>query len=94
MKQRDLEKVLREEINRADPIGLISLGAPADEYVIEVRKIEQGFNKIRNGKALEEFIYKTFVEMFDAKLAGPKSVYLKLSNRIYRRLKTQADAGF
>lgn len=84
MNKKFLENLIRKEINKVDPIGLISMGAPKDEYDSEVEEIMLKINTCGNEKDLEELIYKTFVRMFDTRLAGSREIYRKLSSRIFR----------
>lgn len=86
MNRKFLENLLRKEITKVDPIGLISMGAPKDEYDSEVEQIVSEINSCRNVKDLEELMYKTFVRMFDERLAGPKEIYRSLAFRIFSKI--------
>lgn len=81
-----LANLIIKELNRVDPIGLISMGAPRDEYNPEVKEILSKINLCKSEKDLEELMYNTFVKMFDERLAGSREIYRKLSSRIFGSL--------
>lgn len=83
-----IQELVRAEINKADPIGLISMGAPKDEYSPEVEEIVKNFNSLRDLKEVEALVYKTFVKMFDSRLAGSRKNYKALASRIFKTLNT------
>lgn len=86
MNRKFLKNLIREEINKADPIGLISMGAPRDEYGSEAEEIMLTIGTCRTEKDLEGLIYKTFVRMFDKRIAGSREIYRELSSRIFNRI--------
>ena len=56
--------IIKFEIDKWDPVGLLNDGAPEDEYDIEITKI---FSKIENLTNIEDLachIYNVFLEMF------------------------------
>lgn len=59
-----LEKI-RKEINNWDPIGLLEIGAPKNEYEQEIVKISSKIMLENNKDKLGEIIYEIFLEMFD-----------------------------
>ncbi len=87
MNKKALEDLISEEITKADPIGLISMGAPSDEYDPEVREITEKINLCKSATDLERLIHETFVRMFGGEdTAGKRSKYRILSKRIYKKL--------
>lgn len=71
-----IEHILRSY----DPIGLIAVGAPDDEYREEARLIAN--LNINDPKILAEEIYKIFVHQFDEESAGGRVNYSKIAEEI------------
>ncbi len=76
-------KKVRDIINKHDPIGLVKLGCPINEYHPEVKQIISKINLKNSVNELQEAVYHIFVNMFDKKLVGPKSKYQELSAEIF-----------
>ncbi len=56
--------IIKSVVDKADPIGLLGMCCPADEYDSEVEMI---FARIRKGMSVDEIaniIYAVFFEMF------------------------------
>lgn len=85
-----MENLVRKEITEADPIGLISMGAPKDEYDTEVKEIIARIDTCKSTTDLQELIYGIFVKMFDEKIAGRRETYQNLAGRIFSSLKTNS----
>jgi hypothetical protein len=71
-------------IRPIDPIGLISEGAPLDEYDTEINAIMALILNDKDVKSIEEKVYKVFCEAFDKEIAGEKSIYLKIAQEIMK----------
>lgn len=56
---------------RADPMNLVKMGAPEDEYELEVDVILQGLNEARSPGDLGQIIYDAFVDCFGSSFAAP-----------------------
>lgn len=54
--------IIKEAIDFFDPLGLLALGAPKDEYDIEARMIESKLNS--SNEPLEEIIKNVFESQF------------------------------
>lgn len=76
-----LLKKVKEVIDKHDPVGLISGGAPRDEYAGEVIKVIK-LLPCDKRKLVEE-IYKVFVDSFDEQIAGDKSKYELIAGEIF-----------
>lgn len=74
----------RKIINKYDPIHLIGMGCPVDEYDGEVRRILDALDKVNSPKELSDLIHKIFVKMFFKEIAGPKENYQKLASELYK----------
>jgi hypothetical protein len=71
---------LREIINKNDPIGLISMGAPEDEYEAEVKTIIVQLDRIKNKEETLDLIYSEFEKWFGN--AGKKENFRKMASEI------------
>lgn len=79
---------LRTIINQHDPIGLIDLGAPDDEYESEVKTIIVQLDKEMTEQQVHDLVYNEFLRWFnEASTAGSKDAYKELSNEIYKWMK-------
>ena len=68
--------IIKQEIDRWDPVGLLSDGAPESEYNIEITKISSLFIEEVTEETLAQHIHDVFLEMFD------ESTYTKAKNII------------
>jgi hypothetical protein len=78
-KQRLVEKIL----NKYDPIGLIKLGAPEDEYSSEAKEIIHQLDVVKNINELSQTIWAIFVCSFDLSIAGPVNYYKLIAAEIW-----------
>lgn len=76
---------LPEVLSHSDPIGLIAIGFPPDEYVPEAEHIYEGLSTIGDQEALQDLMYGVFVRMFDASLAGPRTAYEEPARNFWHR---------
>ncbi|HLD34100.1 MAG TPA: hypothetical protein VJB66_05210 [Candidatus Nanoarchaeia archaeon] len=81
---------LRKIFNKHDTIGIF-FGDNIDEYDLETKQIIAKFKSSKNKSEFLTLVHKVFIRMFDKKIAGSKSRYLKLSNELYARLKTEKN---
>jgi hypothetical protein len=87
-----LYEVVKEIVDRLDPIGLLALGCPDDEYAPEIERIAQ---RLATAKALslemvQTILHETFAEFFDDELAGPTERYREAAREIMQHLETLA----
>jgi hypothetical protein len=59
--------IVKEVIDEYDPCGLLSLGAPADEYDLESRKIADRIQKDSTTDEISVVISDVFNKMFNKK---------------------------
>ena len=84
--------VISKIINKHDPLGLIAIGAPLDEYNIEARIIFDTLNQNRfedliEPGELEMTIRKIFSEKFGASIVNRSlSKYKEISNQLMEAL--------
>ena len=83
-KQGDRFTELRTIINKHDPIGLLSIGAPEDEYESEVKTILVQLDTAMTEQQVHDLIYQEFIRWFnDESTAGSKENYSGLAKDIY-----------
>ena len=69
---------------RRDPVGLVRIGAPEDEYVPEVGTILPRLGAvISEGEALN-VVHEEFVRWFGPEVAGPRERYAETASEIWR----------
>jgi len=82
-------------VREADPVRLIAIGAPDDEYDVEVSTILPRLREATSASDVLRIVHEEFVQMFDAKIAGPSEIYATLSEAIWqtwqRRRATSSD---
>lgn len=77
---------IKSIINAADPVDLISGGAPDDEYEAEVVKTLELFQANECKEISGADIHKIFIQMFGADIAGEKGVYDDIAEKIIAAL--------
>jgi hypothetical protein len=70
-------------VNANDPIDLIAMGAPVDEYSSEVASIAMLGAKDVTEQEMSAAIYVLFCKMFDEKTAGGKEKYAKIAHELF-----------
>src|SRR6266496_5398762 len=75
----DVSRILRE----ADLIGLIAMGAPADEYDPEVSTILPRLREARAAVGVQRIVHEEFVRWFGADLVGPLTDYAEVAEKIW-----------
>lgn len=81
--QTRLHAAVREILNKEDPIGLIAMGAPADEYEPEISTILAKVGSCKSVRSLQTMIHAVFAEWFDAKTAGPCGRYRSIAEQVF-----------
>ena len=75
MEERNLKGSIKEVIDLYDPIGLLKMGAPQDEYNPEIKEVAEKIANCRNVEEIQKLIYETFVKWFDQDIAGDVEKY-------------------
>ncbi len=78
---------LRNIINKIDPIGLISLHCPDDEYDPEVNEILKIIPDSRSVQQLADMIHSVFIKWFDPQLAKNYEDYHRIAELIWETRK-------
>jgi hypothetical protein len=88
LEQGDRFKELLTIINRYDPIGLIEIGAPEDEYESEVATIIVQMDREMTEQQVHDLIYQEFLRWFsDKSSVGPKDAFKELSEETHKWIK-------
>ncbi len=77
-----IKAILKEE----DILGLISMGAPDDEYDGEARRFFERYKKDSSQEDIEKLIKDIFIEMFWEKYIARRD-FSTLGRRLYEELK-------
>ena len=80
-----LPAIVKQAIDEADPIGLLAIGCPDDEYDPEIKRVLTYVNSYTDLDSLGQRIHQTFVEMFDEHIAGSPEVYQHIAQQIHKR---------
>jgi hypothetical protein len=82
-----LVAAVERAINDADPIGLLELGAPSDEYAPEIRTILPRLENVRGLNEVVDVLHEEFLRWFgDDGTAGPREAYEAPALRIWDAL--------
>ena len=85
---------IREIINKHDPIGLIAIGAPEDEYDPEVKTIVYQLKDVRTIAQMQDLVYQELLRWFEEKsIVGEWDSYAEIANEIYNGLNTTDNAS-
>ena len=83
-------ELVKEIINEWDPVNLIELGAPINEYNNEISMIATKIKEESNVDDIAEVIYNTLIEMFDKapfeNIENLKTECLSIAEILYERL--------
>jgi len=71
-------------VREVDPIGLIAIGAPMDEYDVEVSTILPRLREATSARDVQRTIHEEFVHWFGAEIAGPPEIYATVSEEIWK----------
>lgn len=74
---------LRKILNRHDPIGLIGIGVPEDEYDPERSVIASRLVHCHGVEDVHAMVYEVFCEYFGAKIAGARAAYGPLAECLW-----------
>ena len=86
MSQKSLREMIAEAFVDDDPMGLISMGAPADEYDGEVDEVMERLSEGHpswSAELLQEIIHDVFLARFDKKLVGPPGAFVTLAQALW-----------
>ncbi|MEQ6898697.1 hypothetical protein [Microbacterium sp. KR10-403] len=79
----DLAEDLAALLYRVDPLGLVPIGVPADEYRAEAEAITRRLGEVRTVEDLERIAHEEFVAWFSPELAGARDRYTALAHEAW-----------
>ncbi|WP_139058348.1 hypothetical protein [Shewanella sp. HN-41] len=82
---RELWRIVDGAIRKEDPIGLLELGAPPDEYAPEVGTILPRLKSASSESELCSIIHQEFLHWFGEPTAGPETVYESIAKDIWQK---------
>ncbi|MBI3001412.1 MAG: hypothetical protein HYY46_23605 [Deltaproteobacteria bacterium] len=71
-------------VREADPIRLIVIGAPDDEYDPEVSTILPRLREAKSSDDVQRIVHEEFTYWFGAEIAGPATHYAGVSKDIWK----------
>ena len=78
-----LVAAVERAINDADPIRLLELGAPSDEYAPEIRTIVPRLATVTQLDDVTAVLHEEFIRWFSDDIAGPRHAYVAAARRIW-----------
>jgi len=78
-----LVAAVERAINDADPIRLVGVGSPADEYSPEIGTILPRLAGVQDVSDVTNVLHEEFVRWFDQRITGPRETYEALADRIW-----------
>jgi len=75
---------LRRVLNRHDPIGLIGLGAPENEYDPERSVIASRLRFCKTPDEVPDMVHGVFEEWFGRTTAGARKKYAQLADELWK----------
>ena len=90
---RTLFDAVSQALVETDPMGLIDIGAPADEYEPEVGTILPRLKEAADASDVQRIVYEEFVKWFYAGTAGPQSRYEEAANAIWSAWQQHGRSG-
>lgn len=79
-----LVATVKSAIDAADPVGLLELGSPSDEYAPELGTIVPRIAKAGSLAAVQRIVHEEFRRWFDRESAGPSAAYSVLADRLWQ----------
>jgi hypothetical protein len=83
-----IHALVKRAIDQADPMHLLAIGAPEDEYESEIREIASRLGACTTREEVQTLVHQVFVTWFDACLAGSKEQYRAPATAIWAGLQT------
>lgn len=69
--------LVRKVINKHDPLGLLEMGAPEDEYSPEINSISKRLTTQMSKQEIEKVVFEEFDYWFGVEITKSKSPALK-----------------
>jgi hypothetical protein len=88
-----LVAAVERAVNEADPIGLLEIGAPTDEYSPEIGTIVPRIANAQQPDDVTDVLHEEFLRWFGAGTAGPRDAYGAPARRIWDALLEYRKTG-
>ena len=88
-----LVAAVTQAIDEADPIGLLEIGCPADEYSPEVRTVVPRVSKASGAAEVRRILHEEFVRWFGVDTAGSEEACEAPALRIWEAVLVFQHAG-
>ncbi len=87
-----LKQQVSDALRSADPMGLIKLGAPSDEYQSEAHSITRRLGLTRCLEDVLTIVYEEFQKWFAPMSVGEPKHYLEVSRSIWKAVIKEREA--
>jgi hypothetical protein len=84
-KYQVLRKIVDSAIRHDDPMGLLEMGSPSDEYDPEVGSILPRLKEAETEDQLCSIVHEEFLHWFGDPTAGPKEAYRAIAQEIWKK---------
>lgn len=84
---KEIFHIVKNVVEKNDPLSLLNAGSPKDEYDEEVQRIVSGLMQCKDTAGIQKLIYGIFLESFGAEAAGNINRYLNVAKEISLALK-------
>lgn len=79
-------KMIKQEINKWDPVGLLKMGVPKNEYDIEIYSIVDKIQVDSSADEISNIIYEEFINMFGEDIVGDIKKFKQECNEIAKKI--------
>ena len=85
---------VREIISKHDPIGLMAIGAPEDEYDPEVKTIVYQIKNVHTLEQIQDLLHQEFMRWLNEKsIVGERESYLEMAKDLHHLLRIREISG-
>ena len=88
-----LSAAVGRAIDEADPIGLLEMGCPEDEYSPEIGTVVPRVSRASDPAEVRRILHEEFLRWFGEGTAGPEEAYEAPALRIWQAVLEYRDAG-
>lgn len=84
---------VRDAVNEMDPMGLLQLGVPEDEYDMEIRRIADNLGRCKSVAEVVLLVRATFEKYFGDIAGIPENVWEEIARAIIKNSGLGAEIG-
>lgn len=78
-----LTEAFSSVFSEADPLGLLAMGAPLDEYEPEIETVLHRMPEVGSTSETQEMVHQEFVRWFNSDIAGSSDRFADLSASLW-----------